>query len=219
MIIPVADALPGPVSLTTDQPAVIGRAVDCRVVLTAIPVSKRHAELSWSGTAWCLRDLQSRNGTWINGWRIEPDVSVIVHHGDLLRLGSCEFEVHLHSEPQDQTTPGSGTYATRASIFQRLHDPNSIERDLVWDEFRKRYAPVIVFRTPLAWVAGPTLSERAFQPRAAGGAGLGSITTYGYDLKVGCVAGTPVGAPHRDPCEALKTGPWRLVPPPRSRAR
>ena len=144
VIIPVADALPGPVSLTTDQPAVIGRAVDCRVVLTAIPVSKRHAELSWSGTAWCLRDLQSRNGTWINGWRIEPDVSVIVHHGDLLRLGSCEFEVHLHTEPQDQTTPGSGTYATRASIFQRLHDPNSIERDLVWDEFRKRYAPVIV---------------------------------------------------------------------------
>jgi RNA polymerase sigma-70 factor (ECF subfamily) len=144
VIVPVADALPGPVSLTTDRPAVIGRATDCRIVLTAAPVSKRHAELSWSGTAWCVKDLHSSNGTWLNDWRIEPDLSVIVHHGDLLRFGSCELEVHLHSESQDQVTPGSGTYATRASLLQRLHGPASIERDLVWEDFRKRYAPVIV---------------------------------------------------------------------------
>ena len=144
VIVPVADALPGPVSLTTDRPAVIGRAEDCRVVLNATPVSKRHAELSWSGTAWCVRDLQSRNGTWINGWRIEPELSVIIHHGDMLRFGSCELEVHLRWEPLGQETPGSGTYATRASLLQRLHGPTGIERDLVWDEFRKRYAPVIV---------------------------------------------------------------------------
>ncbi len=144
VIVPVADALPGPVSLATDRPAVIGRAEDCRLVLTATPVSKRHAELSWSGTAWCVRDLQSRNGTWINGWRIEPELSVIIHDGDMLRFGSCELEVHLRSEPLGQETPGSGTYATRASLLQRLHGPTSIDRDLVWDEFRKRYAPVIV---------------------------------------------------------------------------
>jgi len=144
VIVPVADALPGPVSLTPDQSAVLGRGADCRVVLTATPVSKRHAELSWSGTSWCVRDLQSRHGTWINGWRIEPDLSVIVHHGDMLRFGSCELEVHLRWEPLGQETPGSGTYATRASLLQRLHGPTGIERDLVWDEFRKRYAPVIV---------------------------------------------------------------------------
>ncbi|HVC92209.1 MAG TPA: sigma factor [Pirellulales bacterium] len=53
----------------------------------------------------------------------------------------------------DQVIPGgqpplgpanlSGSYVTRASIFARLGAPQSGERELAWNEFRSRYAPII----------------------------------------------------------------------------
>jgi len=38
---------------------------------------------------------------------------------------------------------GTSVYATRASIFQRLVEPQAESREMAWAEFRARYAPVI----------------------------------------------------------------------------
>jgi pSer/pThr/pTyr-binding forkhead associated (FHA) protein/S1-C subfamily serine protease len=48
-------------------------------------VSTRHVELRHSGTAWRLVDLGSRNGTYLNGRRVEGDVPL--GPGDEVRLG------------------------------------------------------------------------------------------------------------------------------------
>jgi pSer/pThr/pTyr-binding forkhead associated (FHA) protein/S1-C subfamily serine protease len=48
-------------------------------------VSTRHAELRFAGDAWRLVDLESRNGTYLNGQRITGDVPLTV--GDEIRLG------------------------------------------------------------------------------------------------------------------------------------
>ena len=49
-------------------------------------VSRRHAELSIDGQAVRLQDFQSVNGTFVNGQRIEPFVSVPLCNGDEIRL-------------------------------------------------------------------------------------------------------------------------------------
>jgi FHA domain-containing protein len=49
----------------------IGRDDDNDVVIAADHVSRRHAELRWDGECFLLTDLGSKNGTLLNGRRIE----------------------------------------------------------------------------------------------------------------------------------------------------
>jgi hypothetical protein len=68
----------------------LGRHGECDVVLEHLSVSRRHARLSFRDGRWVLRDLDSTNGTRVNGrpvgrCRLEP--------GDRLRLGSAELLV------------------------------------------------------------------------------------------------------------------------------
>jgi hypothetical protein len=67
----------------------IGRSEDVDLRLDDISVSRRHALISFVDGGWILTDLGSRNGTWINGWRLPGPAPVCA--GDLLDLGSCRF--------------------------------------------------------------------------------------------------------------------------------
>lgn len=64
---------------------IIGRLEECHVVLDDLSVSRKHAELNLLEQGWTLKDLQSKNGSFVNGARIsEP---VVIGHKDLLRFG------------------------------------------------------------------------------------------------------------------------------------
>jgi hypothetical protein len=67
----------------------IGRAASAGLRLTASHVSLQHASVRWTerGT-WELRDLQSKNGTYINGQRIAPGNPVRLELGAELAFGS-----------------------------------------------------------------------------------------------------------------------------------
>ncbi|APR88323.1 Response regulator of zinc sigma-54-dependent two-component system [Minicystis rosea] len=49
-------------------------------------LSRRHAEVRRKRDRWVVRDLGSRNGTWVNGERLQGERSLT--RGDVLRLGS-----------------------------------------------------------------------------------------------------------------------------------
>lgn len=49
----------------------IGRSERCGMVIDDPTVSRVHAEVIPYPQAWLIRDLQSTNGTRVNGWRIE----------------------------------------------------------------------------------------------------------------------------------------------------
>src|SRR5579871_3952149 len=66
-------------------PAGIGRSGENAVVLVHERVSRRHAEIAWDGERYLLRDLGSRNGTYLNGRRIEAPAPL--RHGDLIGIG------------------------------------------------------------------------------------------------------------------------------------
>jgi DNA-binding CsgD family transcriptional regulator len=68
-----------------DQVAV-GKSVDNGITVADDPmVSRLHALLERFGTAWCVRDLGSSNGTFVNGERIWS--SQQLRHGDEIRVG------------------------------------------------------------------------------------------------------------------------------------
>ena len=68
-----------PTGVTTQVPVsepgmTIGRAERNHVVLASPRVSRFHAKLSTEGPLVILRDLGSRNGTFVNGKRVETQV-------------------------------------------------------------------------------------------------------------------------------------------------
>jgi two-component system cell cycle response regulator len=69
------------------EPAVIGRAADAEIRIVDDGVSRRHARVRPGGETGRLfvDDLGSRNGTYVNGVRI--DGSAELHDGDKLQIG------------------------------------------------------------------------------------------------------------------------------------
>jgi hypothetical protein len=67
----------------------IGRDASCDLVVTDMSVSRRHAILDRIKDGWLLTDLESTNGTRVNGWRIHGPVPV--HAGDQVCFGNIEY--------------------------------------------------------------------------------------------------------------------------------
>jgi hypothetical protein len=62
----------------------LGRHRECDVVLSGVGVSRRHARLVFRDGSWVLHDLESTNGTLVNG---VPVGRCRLRPGDHLRLG------------------------------------------------------------------------------------------------------------------------------------
>jgi hypothetical protein len=91
---PPPPALEIEVSIPRSTEAVtVGRSQDCDVVVGEETVSRFHAELRHGdGDEWTVRDLDSTNGTWLNGSRVRE---ARVSRGDVLRLGGLRMELRL----------------------------------------------------------------------------------------------------------------------------
>jgi len=71
--------------LPRNEPQLIGRSSEA-LPITDSTVSRRHAELTPDDGKWFLRDLESANGTFVNGQRIAGRVQL--SPGDQVRCGS-----------------------------------------------------------------------------------------------------------------------------------
>ena len=144
-----------PVDLQPGRAATIGRAPECDVCLPDESVSRKHASVERREVAWFVMDLGSTGGTTLCSDRLEPHRAVILRDDDELRIGRYTFGVTLiedatsgpggHDQHQ-RSEHGSARdhYRTRESIFLRLRDDETAVRELSWEEFRRRYAPVVV---------------------------------------------------------------------------
>ncbi len=68
----------------------LGQSAVCSVRLTDRSVSRRHAALRRTVEAWRLEDLESTNGTRVNGVRIKE---ALLSGGELVTLGSTSFRL------------------------------------------------------------------------------------------------------------------------------
>ena len=69
----------------------IGRGPDNEVLLQDSSVSTHHASFVKVGAGWQVQDLDSTNGSWLNGTRVYGTAPIA--EGDALRLGAVEFRV------------------------------------------------------------------------------------------------------------------------------
>ena len=89
----------------------IGRNHDSDLVILASSVSREHAELTQTGAGWTVRDLGSRNGTFVNGARIQG--LAVLPSRALLKIGEVAlwFLTEVVEEPPRRpvmTTDGAG---------------------------------------------------------------------------------------------------------------
>lgn len=69
----------------------IGRAEECDIRPLSDEVSRRHCQVLKESDHVAVEDLGSRNGTFVNGKRIEA--KTLLHDGDRLRVGSLELTI------------------------------------------------------------------------------------------------------------------------------
>ncbi len=65
----------------------VGRASTASLVIEDKRVSGEHATLAWNGTEWVIRDLSSRNGTFVDGQRLSPGATHTLAEGARLSFG------------------------------------------------------------------------------------------------------------------------------------
>jgi hypothetical protein len=125
----------------------IGRSPDCDVVLSSQVVSKVHAEVRWEDGQWWLCDLQSRNGTYFNGNRVNR----------VQLPGSCRVELgqggtmlwigvgEAASAPErGEQTYAQGIKKSITEIIDRLKNPIATEEDGSHTQFYRQALERIV---------------------------------------------------------------------------
>ena len=94
------------------SPFLVGRRKDCSLAIPCPTVSGRHAELIIRDGELFVRDLQSSNGTFINGERINDEFRV--GPGDLVQFARTVFRVTVASNNRDTQTVNNDDAADRA---------------------------------------------------------------------------------------------------------
>ena len=118
--------LPGQVFRLHEGRQLVGRRADCEIRLREKAVSAHHAEIIRTDAGVSVADLQSTNGTVVNGRRIRS--AVFLAKGNLLKLGNSVFR-YLDSLEEVQmieslhvratTDPATGV-ANRGRFLSRL---------------------------------------------------------------------------------------------------
>src|SRR5829696_3220921 len=88
----------------------LGRGESNAIRLTDRNISRSHAILKQNGQGWFLKDLQSYNGTYVNGVRVVGEQ--IVQSGDLVQIG--DYRLELLDEASSQ--PSAANATTTANI-------------------------------------------------------------------------------------------------------
>jgi len=79
----------------------LGRSPECGICIHDILLSRIHCKLHYARGAWRVEDLKSRNGTHVNGARVE---SHVLDDGDILRIGRTQIAFHRGALPRDEAS-------------------------------------------------------------------------------------------------------------------
>jgi predicted component of type VI protein secretion system len=81
----------------------IGRAKECALRAGSDAISRQHCAITRHETHYTVRDLGSRNGTYVNGERISTEVPLKA--GNELSVGPLKFRVDAIAEKAVETSP------------------------------------------------------------------------------------------------------------------
>jgi hypothetical protein len=88
----------------------VGRAPSCALHINERYVSAQHALLRWTGQRWEVKDLGSRNGTFLDGLRLKAAEEHVIRPGTCVAFGKTEqaWELVDDSAPHPMVVPLDG---------------------------------------------------------------------------------------------------------------
>ncbi len=95
----------------------IGRGTDCEIVLPERQVSRQHARIERDGGRYWLRDLRSKNCTYVNGEQVR-DKPHQLRDGDEIQIALCVKMGFVGADatlPLELDGPSRGLYIDRAA--------------------------------------------------------------------------------------------------------
>jgi pSer/pThr/pTyr-binding forkhead associated (FHA) protein len=87
---------------------ILGRSKKCDIQVASVKASRKHAEIYATGGTFHLRDLQSKNGTFLNRRPLEG--SAVLRSGDKFRIGHNILEFVDENAPP--APPPADNFAT-----------------------------------------------------------------------------------------------------------
>jgi pSer/pThr/pTyr-binding forkhead associated (FHA) protein len=88
-------------------------------------ISRRHCEVNMDQGVLTVRDLGSRNGTFVNGERTDE---TILDPGDEIQIGPLKFIVQVDGVPQDKDLPPQTNQSSETATPSKVNtDLNSTE--------------------------------------------------------------------------------------------
>lgn len=129
----------GPHSVVIDRQVVLGSSPNADIVLSLPTVSRLHAEIELASDGLRIRDLQSKNGTFVQGVRIE---SSHLAHMARLRLASCEVVVRYLGGARDVASTSPWPTDSFGALLGGSHTMRALYRTLA--KIADSDAPVLV---------------------------------------------------------------------------
>ncbi|MEI6084466.1 MAG: FHA domain-containing protein [Verrucomicrobiota bacterium] len=139
----LSGVLEGKVIDLAEERLTVGRAMDNLIRLEDGTVSHHHAMFLIESGDYKLRDLNSTNGTRVNGMRI---VESKLHNGDQVRLGSVEMRFESDAKKTSQPLPPTQTGIDLSQVGTGNSPPPSFGAE---SAFGRKQASK---RSPLIWV-------------------------------------------------------------------
>ncbi|QDT49588.1 sigma 54-interacting transcriptional regulator [Symmachiella dynata] len=137
--------------LMPGQVITVGRAATNRIALQDEVCSRNHCELYHSEGAWVLRDLGSRNGTYVEGTAVTGDCPL--EPGQLIEIGACKlaFTDDLSRAFPILDEEGSGVEDDTGTAFEDVldHPPPMTEPAIIHRRRRTRFR-ITTDRDPIA---------------------------------------------------------------------
>ena len=152
--------------LEPGRPLIIGRASSNEIPVADERSSRRHAEIFFDEGAWQVRDLGSRNGTFVDGLKLEQAKSLVA--GNQITVGSCRL---TFAKSLDEVVPPleieeispQSTAQTQSEIPAIIHrqskssilDPDSLKLDSkgTKNAYAKPHRPIPAVATELLQLA------------------------------------------------------------------
>jgi pSer/pThr/pTyr-binding forkhead associated (FHA) protein len=85
-----------------DEAITIGRAPDNMIVVNDPSISTHHAQLLLEGDTYRLKDLDSTNGTWVNG---NPVTETVLRFDDRIRFGAEQARYESSEAAESKPLP------------------------------------------------------------------------------------------------------------------
>lgn len=124
----------------TDKPLTIGRSPDADIVVLDERASRMHSSVRLWDNEYYIKDLKSKNGTFLNNDRVEMSK---IKPGDKIRVGT--FVISIVDDNAPPAVPGANTAlnALHAEMEEEGKGFNTMLREIVQDIESKPAAPEV----------------------------------------------------------------------------